>query len=158
MKGKKHMVVAGVLVAAVMLTLGAGMLYAHFGPHWGPGCGSPEERAAWITERVTKRLELTDAQRHDLEAMVIELGGKRKEAREFHLKARGELLGMLREENLDGNRVKQLVSEHKQFIGKMLAGLEERLTEFGGTLTPEQRARLADMIEEHSACFQERWH
>jgi hypothetical protein len=63
---KKEVVVTWVLLAAIMLTLAASVLYAHFGLPWGWGCSSPAERAAWIG--LAKRLQLSDVQLQDLEA------------------------------------------------------------------------------------------
>jgi periplasmic protein CpxP/Spy len=159
MKGNKKMVIGtALLVAAVMLVGGASLLYAHFGHHSGPGCCSTDERGAWISERLSKRLELNDAQRQEVQAIVKELGEKRNELHGLRSKGREELLGILRAENVDQARVKQMVAEHKQIIGDLITSTTDRITEFAATLSPEQRARLADAIEEHSACFHERSH
>jgi Spy/CpxP family protein refolding chaperone len=154
MKGNKKMVVVtSVLVAALMLIGGASLLYAHFGHQGGPGSRSADERFAWISERLSKRLDLNDAQRQEVQSIVKELGEKRNELHGLRSKGREELLTILRAENVDQNRVKQLVAEHKQVIGDLITSATDRLTDFAATLSPEQRARLAEAIEEHSACF-----
>jgi Spy/CpxP family protein refolding chaperone len=154
MKGNKKMVVVtSVLVAAVMVIGGASLLYAHFGHQGGPGYHGADERVAWISERLSKRLDLNDAQRQEVQSIVKELGEKRNELHGLRSKGREELLTILRAENIDQNRVKQLVAEHKQVIGDLITSATDRLTEFAATLSPEQRERLAEAIEEHSACF-----
>jgi len=159
MKGRRRTTITmGILIAAVFLTAGGSMLYAHLGPQWGPGCWNPEERAAWITDRLTKRLDLNDTQRQELEAIVTELGEKRKELHELHSKTRDELLGILRGKTIDQARVSQMVEEHKQRIGDLITSAGDRLTDFAAKLAPEQRARLADAIEEHTAFFHGHMH
>jgi hypothetical protein len=63
---KKDVVTTWVLLVAIILTLAASMLYAHFGLPWGRDCSSAEERAAWIG--LAKRFQLSDDQLQDLEA------------------------------------------------------------------------------------------
>lgn len=148
---KKRIFYVGIGMAVALLVAGGSMLYAHLGGSGGWDSLSPEERAARFSDFLTRKLALNETQQQELRAVVTELGGKRKEMMDFHAKARDELLGILRNEDVNRGRVEQQVTTHKEKINELTAVVSDRLTGFAGTLSKEQRGRVAQIVEEHTA-------
>ena len=60
---------------------------------------------------------------------------------------REELVAQLRSEEIDQERVKTLVAEHRAKMDEIVDLIVVRLAEFHKTLTPEQKEKLITKIE-----------
>jgi Spy/CpxP family protein refolding chaperone len=112
-----------------------------------PG-GFDEFDLAAVTDRISARLDLTEAQKADLEQIAGEIADK---ARAMHAGREQRLQGladMVRQDVIDrdgvGRRIDQKILQFKE----MADFVSERLITFHETLTPEQREKIAERIEE----------
>ncbi|MFZ2444813.1 MAG: periplasmic heavy metal sensor [Syntrophobacteraceae bacterium] len=142
--------VVGILLGVALL-IGGSTLYAHFGPPGGAGFGNPGEHAVMITAYLTKKLDLDAAQQQELDAIAQKLLEKGKTHHALHANAREEVLSILRADTVDTQRVQLLQVQHQEAISDLIAEAGNRLTEFVTMLRPEQRQRLAKLIEDHAS-------
>lgn len=114
---------------------------------------SPEERAEWIVKRITKELDLNDAQQQTLGRIKDEFIAKHKASRpqmeaQFHA-----LSELIRADSIDQAKLNEIRKKHKAHREAMENFLIEKATEFHKVLTPEQRARAADLVQKYFRRF-----
>jgi Spy/CpxP family protein refolding chaperone len=152
-KSGRMTAVVSILVVALTL-VGGSVLYAHLGSHGKRGGMNPEERIESIQKHLTPKLALDADQQKEFEAMARDLLEKGKALHQLRETAREEMVGILREETLDRDRIEKLAASHRDQISGFITEASGQLTDFASTLSPEQRQKLADVIEEHHG----RWH
>ncbi len=116
---------------------------------------SPEERAEWMVKRISKELELTDAQKQALNRIKDEFIAKHKADRpqlEAQIAALSELV---RADTIDQIKLKELRKKHQAHRESMENFFVEKASEFHKVLTPEQRAKAAAWIQDHFRKFTE---
>ncbi len=136
------------IIAAVVLVVGSsGAVYA-LSKH-GEWRMTPDEKVEFVTDRVSKKLELDATQRQkfaefaDLFAQsMIEVRG----AREQH---RQELAALLDEPSFNQARVLELISEKTRQINEKAPLVVSSLAGFLDSLNAEQRAELREFVEHH---------
>ena len=115
-----------------------------------PG-GFDEFDLAAVTDRISARLDLTEAQKADLEQIAGEIADK---AKAMHADRESRLHGladMVRQEAIDRDIVDQKIDEKILQLKEMADFVSERLIAFHATLTPEQREKIAERIEAHAS-------
>lgn len=142
----------GIISILVLLLLGASVLHAHR-PFRDSDCGSPEERATRIQERITRQLDLNASQQKLLVGIVRDLLEKGQALRELRRNSHQEILGILRSETVDAARIEQMASDHQVRINDMVSAVSRGLTDFLKALSKEQREKLAKAMEDHFAWF-----
>lgn len=142
--------VVGILVGLSLLIAGS-ILYAHSGTSWGSGFGNPEERVLMVSLYLTKKLDMDTSQQQALETITNELLKKGKALHGMRASSRDELVSILRADSVDTQRIQLLQSQHQAVITDFITEAGARLTEFVNMLSPEQRQRLAELIENHEA-------
>lgn len=136
------------LFAVLALTALAGMNACRPWKH-----KSPEERAEWIVKRITKELELNDAQKQTLGRIKDEFIAKHKADRpqmEAQFNALGELV---RSDSIDQAKLKELRKKHQAHRESMETFFVEKATEFHRVLTSEQRVKAADLMQKYFRKF-----
>ena len=136
------------LLAAVLLVLGSsGAVYA-LSKH-GDWHMTPEEKVEFVTDRVSKKLDLDATQRQkfaefaDLFAQaMIEVRGNREQHRQ-------ELAALLDEPSFNQARVLELIAEKTRQINERAPLLVSSLAGFLDTLNDRQRAELREFVEHH---------
>ena len=102
-----------------------------------------------ITNRVASRLDLTDSQKAEFEKMAGEVMEKAKTMHAQRDAFRQELAELVRQEDIDKAVVDEMVEQKMVKMREMADFVTERLITFHGTLTPEQREKIATRIEEN---------
>jgi Spy/CpxP family protein refolding chaperone len=146
----KKTTVFGILVGLSLL-IGGSILYAQSGTSWGSGFGNPEERVLMISLYLTKKLDLDASQQQGLETITQELLKKGKALHDLRANARDEFVSILRADSVDVQRIQLLQSQHQATINDFITEAGNRLTEFVNMLSPDQRQRLATLIENHAS-------
>ena len=134
------------IIAAVLLVVGSsGIVYA-VSKHgdWGM---TPEEKVDFISDRVTKKLDLTESQRQkfaDLANSVVMTLQAVKPEREQHM---AEISGLLKQPVFDQARALQLVQQKTQLVNDSAPGLIASLGEFVDSLNDEQKQQLQEFLQ-----------
>lgn len=145
---KRILAIGGVAVAAVVLLTG----------FRGGSCGggaSAEERASrayqfitWRTDDALGRLDATDAQRKEVNALKDRLFEDGKALMQEHRSARNEFLGEWKATQPDATKVHRLVDERIEAVRGFAHKLADAAVKLHGILTPEQRGEVASHLEE----------
>ena len=113
------------------------------------GCVSRSHgnRAEWMTEKIASRLDLNGEQKDRLNGLRDEWIEKGKELYDSRSAIKGELVAQLRSDKIDRDRLAEAVKKEEAKLNGAVSDLVARLAEFHDSLTPEQRADLARMVE-----------
>ncbi len=136
------------LITAVLLIAGStGVVYA-FSKHndWGM---SPEEKVEFVTDRVTKKLDLDNQQQQNfaqLAETVTQLILDAKSTREEHVTEIGTLL---QDPSFDQARALEMVQQKTQMINEKAPLVVASLAVFLDSLNAEQKQQLQDFIQNH---------
>ena len=144
---KKRTWIIGGVIAALLGT-------AAFAAKWRDH--SPEERAAWATERIAERLELDDAQKDALKKVTdsyVEIRGAQPE---FMTMLSGQLKELAQDESLTVEEVNQLRDQIKAEFDRRADAIVPEFVSFYNTLTDEQREMVLARLERMSEHMEER--
>jgi periplasmic protein CpxP/Spy len=114
---------------------------------------SPEERAEWVTKKITKELELNEAQKQTLHTIKSDLLAKleaQKSERDAQLQ---QFTALLRQDTIDKTKLNDLKKRHQQMRDKAEDIFLEKIAEFHKVLTPEQRNKSADLVQKYMSRF-----
>ena len=115
-----------------------------------PG-GFDEFDLAAVTSRIASRLDLTESQKADLEQIAGEIAEKVKGMHADHASRRQEIADLIRQDTVGRDVVDGLIDDKLARVREMADFAAERLIAFHGTLTPEQREKIAAHIEDRSS-------
>lgn len=136
--------------AAAAVVMAAGLLLAG-------GCRKPdpEKRVQWMLEQAQDELNLSAAQRTELDGIAREIMGKVRDMHEDRAAIHDEVKAQLKSNSVDAARIKELVAQHCGKMDEVIDRGITRLAEFQATLTPQQREKLAALIDEFDGdhCF-----
>ena len=108
---------------------------------------SHSHKAEFMVDYVSETLDLNDSQRVQLDQIKDELMTKARGMHADKETMREELVAQLRNEEIDQERVKTLIAEHRVKMDEIIDLMVVRLAEFHRTLTPEQKEKLIAKIE-----------
>lgn len=132
-----------ILVSSLMLAgLGGGLAMA--------GCHhrhSPEERAEWVTKKVTRELSLTAPQQEKLEAVKKEFLAARAGFDKRRSQAFDTLIAQVKSKKVDPAVLQGIVDAHHQAMEEASPRIIALLSEFHASLTDEQKAKVAEKLE-----------
>ena len=134
------------IVTAVLLIAGSsGVVYA-FSKHgdWGM---TPQEKADFVTERVTKKLELNDEQRRNFSSLAELVASIVAEARADRQAQMEEITGLLEEPSFNQARALELIQQKTGLINEKAPLVISSLAVFLDSLSAEQKDRLQEFIE-----------
>ncbi len=106
-----------------------------------------EHKAAFMIDYVSEVLDLNDVQVEQLNRIKAEFV---EESRQMHAdrdEIRTEIIAQLKSEQIDPQRLKQLVAVKSAQMEELIDLMIMRLAEFHRTLSPEQKARLVAKLE-----------
>ncbi|UCF92266.1 MAG: Spy/CpxP family protein refolding chaperone [Desulfobacterales bacterium] len=135
------------LVIALTVFLGLGLLTLGGCRHHSHG-----ERAEWVMDYISEVLDLTDEQRVQLDQVKTEFLEKGRQMHVSRAAMYAEIIAQLQKEEIDQAHLKGMIADHKAKMDAMIPWAVERLAEFHRTLTPEQRAKLVDKLEDFAEC------
>lgn len=141
-----------ILVISTILLAGGGAL-AFVGCHG----RSPEGRADWVVEKMTRELELDEDQVVHLNQIKENLLEKARDAHADRGIVRETVIAELENDEIDQKRLNQLVDDRLDHMKEMAAFVIAEFSKFHAELTPAQRDKLVAEIktwpERHC-----RWH
>ncbi|WP_319521271.1 Spy/CpxP family protein refolding chaperone [uncultured Desulfosarcina sp.] len=137
-----------ITVALASLFLVFGLAACKRGFH--PG-GFDEFDLAAVTNRIAAKLDLTEVQKADLEQIAGEIADKAKAMHADRESRLQDLADVVRQEVIDRDIVDQKIDEKILQFKEMADFVAERLIAFHATLTPEQREKIAERIEERAS-------
>ena len=108
----------------------------------------------FAVDYVTEVLDLTDEQQAHLNQIKEELMEKREQMHASKAKHHDEIIAQLSSEEIDQERVKVIIAEHRVQMDEMIDLVVVRFSEFHRTLTPEQKAKLVKKVESFSKYHQ----
>jgi Spy/CpxP family protein refolding chaperone len=156
----RNRIVAGML--GVVLGAAAVGTLSHAG--FGPGCGhfghgpwaasgpeAAEARREWIgfaIDRMLTKVEASDAQKTEVQAIVEPLATEMQPLRETFAANRESMVQLLLAPEIDRAAMETLRSEQMDQADTISRALVTTLADVADVLTPEQRSRLASRIAE----------
>ncbi len=139
---KTLIIAAGVLSVAA---LGFALQGCKHGP-WGHH--SPEQRAEYAVKHIASKLDLNDEQKAKLEKIKDEVVAKFKEERGKSKGMHEQALALWKQDTVNRADVEKLFAGREDHMKTMRPFIIDKLIEFHGILTPEQRAKAAGIMEE----------
>jgi periplasmic protein CpxP/Spy len=139
---KTLIIAAGVLSVAALGFVLQGCGHGPWGHH------SPEKRAEYAVKHIASKLDLTDEQKTKLNAIKDEIVAKFKEERGKHKGTREQAVALWKQDTVNRADVEKLFAEREEHMKTMRPFIIDKLIEFHGMLTPEQRAKAAGIMEE----------
>ena len=123
------------------------------------GCRSHshEGKAEFIIDYIAETLDLTDEQRVQLDGIKDEFIAKAKEMHDQKEVMHDAFMAELRKEEIDQQRLKELISQKRAQMDEMIDLAVVRLAEFHKTLSPEQREKLVAKVEYFHEKHQHKW-
>lgn len=133
-----------VLAVAAGAFLMAGCRHHHCG--WN---ASPEEKAAKVTHRIAKELDLSDAQKSSLEAIKNDVLARKADFSSLKEGFHAEALAQIRAGSVDVDKLNADLSDREAKAKELRAFLVTKFAEFHAILEPAQREKLAARLEKH---------
>jgi uncharacterized membrane protein len=108
-----------------------------------------ERRINYVKARVADRLELTDAQKSELDRMIAELQAKHDEIESQRPELKTQFLNALRQDHLEAEDLTRLIDSKRPEFEELLSLVAEQIAAFHNMLTPDQRTKLIAELESH---------
>jgi hypothetical protein len=134
-KKRVSLAVVSILVSGVLMIFGCGY-------------NSHGERAEQMTEKIASRLDLYDSQKEQLNGLKEELIDDRRQLRISRLTIEGKLIDQLRNEKIDQGQLKEAIAKERAKRDEMVSSVVIKLAAFHDSLSPKQRSKLIEMVEE----------
>ena len=141
------MVKKGLYIALIVSLVFSVGFFSGCRPH-GHGRG-----AEFAVDYVTEVLDLNEAQQAQLNQIKEELLEKGQQMRANKAKYHDEIVAQLTSEEIDQARVKAIIAEHRAQMDELVDLMVVRFAEFHRTLTPEQKTKLVNKLEDFN-----KWH
>ncbi len=135
----------GIITAILLVAGGSGAVYA-FGKHgdWGM---TPGEKVEFVTERVSKKLELDAAQRQNFTELANLVADIVVEARADRRAQIEELSAMLAQPSFDQAQALELVRQKTEMVNQEAPRVIASLAVFLDSLNAEQKQQLQTLVE-----------
>lgn len=132
-----------------------GLLVAASGVAMATGCRnhSPEQRIAFVSEKIASKLDFNDQQKSLLKDITDEVQKDMKEARERKKAGAEEIKSMISGDVLNKARVKELLQQRQEFIDSKMDKYIDKVAALHATLNPEQKKEILEKLEK----FQGHW-
>ncbi len=144
------------IIATVLIVVGgSGAAYA-FGKH-GHWHMTPAEKVEFVTDRVSKHLELDEAQRQNFTALAELVAEIAIDARASKTENMAEIEQMLESPVLDQARALQMVQEKTSMVNQKAPEVIASLAVFLDSLQPGQKQEMQAFIE-HRREHHRHWH
>jgi periplasmic protein CpxP/Spy len=145
---KSIFIIIGLIALVVLAACGC-----HHGRPRFHRCFSPERKAKFVVKKVTKELKLNDQQKAELESMISDIHGKMETLHNGKGAAVNTLTDEIKKDTMDQTVLNTLFDDHVKTFNEVRVYATERFIKFHQLLTPEQRQKLAEKIQEfHKEC------
>jgi Spy/CpxP family protein refolding chaperone len=145
------MVKKGFTIVLICVFVSAALLFTGCRSH------SPDHKAEFMVDYITETLDLNDGQRAQLDEIKEEFLAKAKEMRAQKEAMHDELMAELRKEEINQQRMKELISQKHEQLAEILDLAVVRLADFHRTLTPDQKEKLVAKLEYFRKKHQHKW-
>jgi Spy/CpxP family protein refolding chaperone len=135
------------IILTTVLTLGvAGGVFA-FGAHHHFSNMSPQDKAEMISDRVDRKLDLTEMQKSNLDTLTFHIADLMQEVRE-NKQGREEMLNdILTDGPVDQAALLQKINDKTMMINNKAPEVVAKLAGFMDSLDAQQKAKIEQMIE-----------
>jgi periplasmic protein CpxP/Spy len=136
----------------IMFIAGAGLIAMSLGAcrrHCGHGFGQLKEKHLnYISKKLASKLDLDDAQKAKLETIKGELVAKLGSFKSMRKDVQQEFVNQLNADKFDDQKVNKLFETKEKEWAETRKFLTAKMSEFHAMLKPEQRKKLAALIED----------
>jgi hypothetical protein len=108
---------------------------------------SPEERAEWVTERISDHLDLNKAQLAKLNAVTEEFLADQKRFKQGHDELIDQLIAEVKSPALNEGTLLNIVETRKAAVDAMAPRIIARLADFHASLNDEQKEKIVKKLE-----------
>ncbi|MDX1707260.1 MAG: Spy/CpxP family protein refolding chaperone [Desulfobacterales bacterium] len=123
------------------------------------GCRShsPDHKAEFMVDYISETLDLNDNQRAQLDGIKEEFLAKAKDMHAKKEAMHAEFKAELLKEEIDQQRMKDLMAQKREQMAQIMDLAVERLAEFHKTLSAEQKEKLVAKLEWFHSKHNRRW-
>lgn len=146
------MVKKGVYLAVVSILVSGVLMISGCEYH------SQGERAEMMTEQIASRLELYESQKEQLNGLKEELIDDRRQLRISGLTIEGKLIDQLHNEKIHQGQLKEVIAKERAKRDEMVSSVVIKLAAFHDSLSPKQRSKLIEMVEEWDSHRKRHYH
>ena len=136
------------IIAAVLLIVGSSSAVYAYGKHGGWHM-TPQEKVEFVSERVSKKLELDAQQRQNFSSLaetVVQIVGEARAGKEQQV---AEIVGLLQEPSFNQARALEIVQQKTRLVNEKAPQVVASLALFLDSLNTEQKQQLSEFIEHH---------
>ncbi len=135
------------IIIAVLAVAGSSSAVYAFSRHGGGWHMTPDEKVEFVTERVTKKLELDSQQQQNFSALAESVAQIMIDARATREQNLDEISALLQEPSLNQARLLELVQEKTRMINEKAPLVVSSLAVFLDSLDAGQKQELKEMLE-----------
>lgn len=145
------MVKKGLTISLICVFISAALVFTGCRSH------SAHGKAEFMVDYIAEALNLNDPQRAQLDEIKEEFLAKAKEMHTKKAAMHAELMAELRKEEIDQQRMKDLIAQKQEQMAEIMDLAVVRLADFHRTLTPDQKEKLVAKLEWFHEKHNRRW-
>ena len=139
-----------VFMVLIVGIIGSALVFGACSKHRSWGHHSPEKKAEYMMEHLTDELNLNASQQEVLKGMKAEMLGMHSSHQADRSTLHKRIIEQIKSEKIDQQVVLSLMDEKHKQMETTIKTLVQRFADFHKVLTPEQRNKLAKLVEDHS--------
>ena len=141
-----------IILAAILMALAAGMATTAFAQHRGMGFG---RNNGWMLKHMTRQLNLTEAQQTQIKGIMSEEKTKIKPMMQ-QLRQNQQAEDANINGSFDENQARAFANKQAQLMTDLIVEKERMRSQVYAVLTPEQRQKALQLMQERQQHRQER--
>lgn len=134
------------IITAVVLTVGIAGGAAAYGKHQ---FGNPEKRADKIAGYIAYELELDETQKQALDVLKTQMMTARQTVKADRSAIKEEAMALINAESFDRAKALDMINSKVSMVNEQAPDMVNALGDFLDTLNAEQKAEIAEFVEEH---------
>jgi Spy/CpxP family protein refolding chaperone len=123
--------------------------HRHHGPSFKQACADPDAKVEKATKHIASKLDLSDTQKNEVKELVRATLEDVCQMKPEHTEMHRLLIADLRAGQADTAAIAAQMEKVKSRFDTLKANMVLRYAKLHATLTPEQRGKLANLIEKH---------
>ena len=140
---KNRKIIINTIVVTILGLLGFGLVQGY------AFMKSPGERIAYVTGKIAEKLALDAQQEAELNSMADAVKEKMIALKTGRAQMHEELAALARQEQINEEEINDIIAKKRVQFDDMAQFIGEQVIQFHAMLTPEQREKLATIIETH---------
>ncbi len=123
------------------------------------GCSrkSPEQRADRMMGEIAAKLDLNDRQKEKINEIKQEFLARVPAMQQTRQETFDQMITLMRSPSIDKNRLNQLAARNRASADDLISFIFAKYAEFHDVLTPEQREKAADQMEQWREQYREHY-